>query len=73
MVYGGQRRRDEVHGEWSVRPAPTYEENIANVEAVLRAFSKWSVPDGVTINAFVAKAEGPHLGTSCLTAMTSRS
>jgi len=45
--------------EWSTRPAPTYEEGIANEEAIIRAFSKWSVPEGVTIHAFVAKVEGP--------------
>jgi Protein of unknown function (DUF3303) len=45
--------------EYSTRSAPTYGQAIDNFDAVLRAFSTWSVPDGVTIAAFVAKVEAP--------------
>ncbi len=43
--------------EWATRPAPTYEEDIANREAILRAFAGWSPPAGMTIHAFVVKME----------------
>jgi Protein of unknown function (DUF3303) len=49
----------KVMVEWSTRSASTYEEAIANEEALIRAFAKWSVPDGLTIHVFVAKVEGP--------------
>jgi hypothetical protein len=43
--------------EWATRPAGTYEEDIANREAIIRAFTEWSPPEGLTIHAFVVKME----------------
>lgn len=49
----------KMMAEWSTRPASTYEDDIANEEALIRAFADWSVPEGLTIHAFVARVEGP--------------
>jgi hypothetical protein len=43
--------------EWATRPAPSYEADIANREAILRTFAEWSPPAGITIHAFVVKME----------------
>jgi hypothetical protein len=43
--------------EWTTRPAHSYTDDIANREALLRTFSKWAPPEGLTIHAFVVKLE----------------
>jgi len=43
--------------EWSTRPGTTLNEDLENREALLRAFAKWEPPEGLTIHAFVVKAE----------------
>jgi hypothetical protein len=42
--------------EWATRPAAT-EADIANREAIIRTFTEWSPPEGLTIHAFVVKME----------------
>ena len=45
--------------EYSLRSAGlTHEQNFANVDALLTAFSKWKPEEGLVIHAFVEKVAG---------------
>jgi Protein of unknown function (DUF3303) len=41
--------------EWTVRSSGlTYDQNLANQEALLKAFGKWAPEDGLTVHAFLS-------------------
>jgi len=41
--------------EWTVRSAGlTHEENLANQEALIKAFSQWTPEDGLTVHEFLS-------------------
>jgi Protein of unknown function (DUF3303) len=45
--------------EYSIRSSGlTHEQNFANVDALLTAFSKWKPEEGLVIHAFVGKVAG---------------